>query len=133
MGLAPKIAFPTSVNDRVQPSKTYHLDIETGEITQMVDGLEAIQQFITKAVHTIRYHFPIYSHDYGCEIKNLLGRGFSERFIKSEIVRMITEALIYDDRIEKVYDFDITSEEDSVYVAFQVMTSEGTINYKGVI
>ncbi|MGC5326428.1 DUF2634 domain-containing protein [Brevibacillus sp. SYSU BS000544] len=133
MGLSPNIHFPTILDTQPQPSKTYKLDIETGEIGEKLDGRKAIEQFITKAIHTIRHHFSIYSDDYGCEIKNLFGKGFSDRFIKTEIVRMVTEAIIYDDRIDRVYDFEIVPDNDEVYISFSVDTVEGIIPYKGVM
>jgi len=133
MGLEPKLSFPKLVESPRQPSRTYRLDMETGEITSQIDGREAIEQFITKAILTIRYHFPIYSADYGCEIQSLFGRGFHERMIRSEIVRMIQEAILYDDRIERVYDFDMSAVNGEVHITFQVDTIEGIISYKGVI
>ncbi|WP_139489374.1 DUF2634 domain-containing protein [Brevibacillus dissolubilis] len=133
MALEPDLVFPQIIENVRQPSKTYQLDIETGEITARIDGRQAIEQFITKAIHTIRFHVPIYSPDYGCEIQSLFGRGFSERFIRAEIVRMVTEALIYDDRIERVSDFEVKAEADEVYLSFRVDTVEGVIHYKEVI
>lgn len=133
MGLIPDIRFPSIIDSKPEPSKTYRFDLETGEIGEQIDGYAAIQQFISKAIQTIRFHYPIYSDDYGCEIEHLLGKGFSEGFIKVEMVRMITEALIYDERIERVYDFDITSVHDEVNIAFKVDTIEGIISYRGVV
>lgn len=133
MGLEPAISFPVIYDEQIQPSRTYSFDMETGEIGPQIDGYAAIVQFITKAVHTIRYQSPIYSGDYGCEIQNLLGRGFSERFIKAGIIRMIREALIYDDRIERVYDFEMEPVGDDIFITFKVDTVEGMVNYKGLI
>ncbi|MET3292264.1 DUF2634 domain-containing protein [Brevibacillus fluminis] len=133
MGLEPTISFPKLTQNTRQPSRTYRLDMETGEISEQIDGKAAIEQFITKAILTIRYHFPIYSADYGCEIQSLFGRGFHERMIRSEIVRMIQEAILYDDRIERVSDFEMSAVGDEVYISFQAETVEGIISYKGVI
>ncbi|MGE5704736.1 MAG: DUF2634 domain-containing protein [Clostridia bacterium] len=133
MGLEPKLSFPKLTTVTQQPSRTYRLDLETGEISGLIDGKEAIEQFISKAILTIRYNFPIYSADYGCEIQSLFGRGFHERMIRAEIVRMIQEAIMYDDRIKHVSEFDMTADNDEVSVSFQVDTVEGIINYKGVI
>ncbi len=133
MGLTPDIRFPSVIDSKPDPSKTYRLDLETGEIGEQIDGYAAIQQFISKAIQTIRFQYPIYSDDYGCEMVLLLGRGFSEGFIKVEMMRMITEALIYDERIERVYDFEITSVQEEVNIAFKVDTVEGIISYRGVM
>lgn len=131
--LTPNIQFPNIYRPETQPSKTYKFDMETGRIGGKIDGREAIEQFIRKTIHTIRYAFPIYSDDEGCEIRDLFGRGFTEKFIRSEIVRMVTEAIIYDDRIDRVHSFDFYAEDDAVYISFTVDTVEGTIDIKEVI
>lgn len=133
MSLTPNLDFPNEIaTDVVKPLKTYKFDLETGEITSMIDGLDAIRQFIAKTLNTMRYNFVIYSNDYGCEVTELLGKGFDSGFTRAEIVRMITEALIYDDRINNVYDFDISFAVDCVDVSFKVDTVEGTLEMKEV-
>ncbi|WP_309121549.1 DUF2634 domain-containing protein [Paenibacillus sp.] len=133
MGLTPEIEFPTVIQKKAPALRTYKLDFETGEIGRRIDGAEAIQQLIHKAVRTIRFSHPIYSDDYGCEIQHMLGKPFSQGFIQVEMVRMITEALVYDERIHRVYDFTIASENDEVYIAFFADTTQGTIRYEGVL
>jgi len=131
MGLTPEIDFPTVILKKTPALRTYKLDFETGEIGRRIDGVEAIQQLIQKAVQTIRYSHPIYSDDYGCEIRHMLGKPYSQGFIQVEMVRMISEALIYDERIHRVYDFAISSENDEVYISFYADTTQGTIRYEG--
>ncbi|WP_252503286.1 DUF2634 domain-containing protein [Sporosarcina sp. Marseille-Q4943] len=133
MALTPDVSFPTIFTREPLPSKTYRLDIETGVVSKVIDGEEAIRQFITKAILTVRYAFTIYSDDYGCEIRSLLGKGLSDHFVRSEIKRMIIDALIYDDRIERVYDFSFLLTDDELYINFSVDTVEGTFAIKEVI
>lgn len=116
------------------PSRTYYLDFESGEITGVIiDGDEAVRQFIRKAVITARYRYLIYSSEYGCELESLLGQDISQELLKSEIQRVITEALIVDDRVISVKEFDIVRESDRLFVTFQVNTSEGTIMQEVII
>lgn len=133
MVLTPEIEYPLVYSGQQQPSRTYKLDIETGEISGMIDGLEAVHQFISKAIHTRRYAHPIYSPDYGCEIKDLFGKGYSDPYMESEIIRMVTEALIYDDRIDRVYNFSIESIDDEVHISFMVETFGALLEVKEVI
>lgn len=110
------------------PSKTYCLDFGTGQILEKkIDGIEAIIQFIHKVIKTARYRFFIYNSQYGCEIESLLGQDISPQLLKSEITRVITEALLEDDRIHAVEQFQIVRESDKLFVTFTVITSEGAI------
>lgn len=131
-GITPDINYieVSSINEIKIPTRTYRFNFDTGEISIRIDGLEAVQQFIQKAIATVRFRFVIYSDQYGCEINDLFGKGFSEGFICSEIERVITEALIYDDRIEEVHSFDISLDGDTVYINFTVETAEGTLSQK---
>ncbi|WP_348623002.1 DUF2634 domain-containing protein [Paenibacillus peoriae] len=104
----------------VEPSRTYALDLGSGVVGGIIDGREAIRQFILKAILTSRFHFTIYDEDYGCELENLIGQDVPMELLETEIPRVITEALIYDDRVDDVYGFDITKEANDLFVSFYV-------------
>jgi phage baseplate assembly protein W len=111
----------------IQPSRTYSLNFDTGEIGGIIDGYAAIEQFIRKAIATPRFHYPIYSDDYGCEIESLIGQDISQELLEQEVERFITEALIYDERIAAVSGFEITRDSEKLYVSFLVTTIDGLI------
>ena len=48
-----------------QPSLTYRLDLDNGRIVGKVDGLEAVNQAIRKAIITPRFKCLIYDDQYG--------------------------------------------------------------------
>lgn len=128
MALEPDITYPDDSIDEVEPSKTFKLDLNTGEITSVfIDENEAIKQFIHKSIQTVRYQCEIYSDDVGCEAKSLFGQDFSDEFIQSEMERMIREALIYDERIDDVDEFTISLDDDKAFVSFTVHTSSGDV------
>ncbi|NIK67105.1 MULTISPECIES: DUF2634 domain-containing protein [unclassified Paenibacillus] len=133
MGLTPDIGFPDVIVKKKPVLRTYSLDLETGEIGRQIDGLDAIKQFVHKAIQTIRFAYPIYSQDYGCEVQLMLGKAYTQGFIQVEMSRMITEALVYDERINRVYDFEILWENDEVKAAFKVDSTSGLIRYEGVL
>ncbi|MNH83622.1 hypothetical protein D3C87_451800 [compost metagenome] len=115
-------------------SRTYALDFDSGEITgRMIEGVEALRQFIRKAIITARYRYLIYNGQYGCELDSLLGQDISQELLKSEITRVITEALSYDDRIEGVSRFQVVRRADELYVTFMVQTREGLIEQEVTI
>lgn len=109
----------------VEPSKTYRLSYESNEISGLIDGEEALRQFIVKAITTARFRFLIYDEQYGSELDELIGADVSLELLQMEIPRVITEALIYDDRVADVTDFEVTRDGDKLFVSFRVITSEG--------
>jgi phage baseplate assembly protein W len=116
------------------PTRTYALDLDTGEIGGIIDGEDAIRQFIRKAILTARFRFLIYDDEYGCELEDLIGQDVSFELLNIEIPRVITEALIYDDRIQNVTDFDIQREGDKLFIAFRVvLTNSNEIDESVVI
>src|SRR5690606_29056146 len=93
------------VEEEQQPSLTYGIDFEKGRIIGMIDGLEAVKQAVFLILRTERYRYLIYSTDYGSELEGLIGR--DSLFVQSELKRRIREALMQDDRIEDVTNFNI--------------------------
>ncbi len=106
-----------------QPSKTYCLDIENGRIRGIADNLEAVRQAVYLILNTERYDCLIYSWNYGVELKELIGQ--PREYAYSEIKRCITEALLQDDRITAVDDFEFETAEKTVHVRFTVYTIFG--------
>ena len=106
----------------VLPSKTFKMN-ENGLIFGYVDDLEAVKQTVYLIINIERYNWLIYSWDYGVELQNLIGKGKS--FCVPEIERRITEALIQDDRIESVTNFQFKNEKRKIHVTFTVNTTLG--------
>lgn len=111
--------------EKVQPSRTYRLILETMRVSGQTDGLEAVKQAIFKALSTERYQHIIYSWNYGVELDDLYGRPTS--YVLPEIKRRITEALTWDDRIEAVDGFEFSIERDTIHVSFVAHTVAGII------
>lgn len=113
------------VSFKEQPSFTYHMDREKDRVMATCDELEAIRQAVYKILNTERYDCLIYSFNYGVELKDLIGK--PANFCILEIERRITEALLQDDRIKKVYGFVFEQPEKGVVkVMFTVETTKGT-------
>lgn len=115
-----------------QPSKNYQLFFNENTINGYVDKLEAMKQVIFKILNTERYHYLIYSWNYGIETMDLFGEPVS--YVCPEIERRITEALIQDDRIKSVDSFEFDcSLKGKITVTFKVHTVYGDINEKKVV
>lgn len=111
------------LEEEQQPSLTYGIDFEKGRIIGMIDGLEAVKQAVFLILQTERYRYLIYSDDYGSELEGLIGR--NPLFVQSELKRRIREALMQDDRIEDVTNFNIRFDGDSALVRFTVVSIFG--------
>lgn len=109
-----------------QPTKTYKMDLEGTTTRGFTDDLEAMKQVVFKILNTERYVYPMYSWNYGIETMDLYGEPVS--WVCPELQRRITEALVWDDRIDSVDDFTFDlSQKGVVHVSFVVHTIYGEI------
>ena len=109
-----------------QPSKTYKMDLEGSTTRGYTDQQEAMKQAIFKILNTERYAYSMYSWDYGIETMDLYGEPVS--WVCPELERRITEALLQDDRISDVTDFDFDlSKKGVIHVSFVAHTIFGEI------
>ncbi|MEC1262498.1 DUF2634 domain-containing protein [Bacillus swezeyi] len=137
MALSPEIPFEDIEDDSevIETSKTYKIDFETGRLTgEIISGLEAIEQMVYMALRTERYAYAVYSHNIGNELQEVLSDNeTTDAYKEMEIPRLIEEALIYDERIAAVSDFEIERHGDAFHVSFTVETDEGTLEIEEVI
>jgi len=118
----------TILEEQVQPSRTYHLDLVRKRVTSMIDGPDAIIQAARKILYTERYAYVIYSSQYGAELDRLIGQEYD--FIVSDIKRTLTEALLMDNRIISLENFEMEKTGlDTMEVNFLVNSIEGEINF----
>ena len=106
-----------------QPTKTYKLNIENNIITGLCDGLESMTQVVYKILNTERYANIMYSWNYGIELLDLFGEPID--YVVSELQRRITEALLQDDRILSVDEFECQNDRKNVHITFTVHTIFG--------
>jgi phage baseplate assembly protein W len=94
----------------------------------MIDGQDAIIQAVRKILYTERYAYVIYSSQYGVELDRLVGQEYD--FIVSDIKRTLTEALLVDNRIISLENFEMEKTGlDTMEVNFLVNSIEGEINF----
>ena len=115
-----------------EPSVNYKMNIKQDIINGTVDELEAMKQVIYKILNTERYQYIIYSWNYGIELMDLFG--IPVIYVIPELERRITEALIQDERIESVDDFEFdSSEKRTVKASFTVHTVFGDAQTEKVV
>ena len=115
-----------------QPTFTYMMDMEKMYIRGNTDNLRAMEQAVYKIVFTERYEYIIYSPNYGVQLKDLFG--MPKTFVIPEIKRRITEALLWDDRITRVDNWNFSIPRRGVVDAsFRVVTIFGDILMKRAV
>ena len=110
------------------------MNLDTGSIRGYTDGLDAMKQAIFKILQTERYQYIMYSWNYGIETLDLYGEPIS--YVCPELERRITEALLWDERIESVdnFEFDLP-QKGVIHVSFTAHTifgdvqAERTVNF----
>lgn len=125
--MIPKYEYQVTDLQEVEKSNlTYKLDFKRKRIINTIDGLEAVKQSIHKILSTERQSNMIYNQDYGVELERFIGQ--DEEFVKSDIQRTITEAILTDDRVLEVKDFIITPLESNIMIInFSVISIYGDI------
>lgn len=122
----------TDLEMETQPSRNYKMNIDHNTISGYCDDLEAMIQVIYKILNTERFEYIIYSWDYGIELMDLYGEPVT--YVCPELQRRIEEALIQDDRISSVDNFEFdTSVKRTVKVKFTVHTIYGELESEKVV
>lgn len=113
-----------------EPSLTYAMKLNDTDgknsfFLGKTDDEDAIRQAVLKTINTERYEYEIYSWDYGIELQDLYGMPVS--YVMSELKSRITDALLADDRIESVVNFEaIATDKRTVHCSFTVITTDGS-------
>lgn len=134
MALTPdyEVTVPDLFSSVEEPSRTYKVDWDAGRITGQIRAedssdayLDAVEQFVFKALQSRRDVNIVYSEDYGSELDEMLKMGYTRDLLQTETERLIVEALIYDERIASVDSFKFSFDGDSMLVRFRVTTVQG--------
>lgn len=102
------------------------IDKRTNDI-KVLEGKEALEVWVYKAILTNRYEHEIYSWSYGTELINLIGQKFSRGLTESEAFRYIKEALMINPYITDVINKDISFINDVVNIKILVDSIYGEV------
>lgn len=107
--------FVSNIDDIVEGNnedlpllKEIAIDFKTGNPIienknfKFVEGKEALKVWIFKALKTDRFQYDIYSWDFGSELTDLMGKGYTQALAQSETKRYIEEALYINPYIEDI-------------------------------
>lgn len=109
--------------------KEYEIDLKTGKLTgRMITGLKAIEQWIYITLATDRFFYTQYSWDHGSELNTLIGKHVSQEYVKSEVKRMIEDALTQNEFILGIDDLQCSIKKDVLTASFTVQTTYGEVS-----
>ena len=108
-----------------QPTNTFYLDMNNKRVRGMVDGYDAMKQVIYLILSTERFQYLIFSWNYGVEFLTLFGT--LRTFAVPEMQRRIGEALLQDDRIIGIENFEVVTEGNRITASFIVNTVFGGV------
>lgn len=136
--MADSVFIPIGINEisfeEEKPSKTYKLDLDKGRIIGFVDGQEAVQQAIRKALITPRFKCLIYDNQYGSEIEEAVTTNDATReYIRSVVPGFVEGCLKPDSRVLGVSNFGFEFREDGAYISFDADTIFGKISIEEVV
>ena len=134
MGVDIELPIDEIEEEQEQTSRTYKLDLDSGRIRGITDGIEAVNQAIRKAILTPRFECLIYDDQYGSDIKSLISDGQASReLIETVIPDFVEEALSQDTRVLRVHDFELSFKDNGVFISFKADTIFGETQLKEVV
>ncbi len=126
------VVISNSISSETIPSKNYKMNLKKEVIGGFNDELEAMRQAIYKILSTQRYNYIMYSWNYGMEVDDLFGQ--DRNFVCVEVQSRIREALMQDDRIKSVEEFEFDlSKKGVVGVSFNVSTIFGNVEMEKMV
>ena len=115
----------TELKYAAQPTNTFIIDWTSKQVSRMDSGLDAMRQAVEIILQNERYHWQIYTSNFGSELEGLVGEEYA--FIVSELPRRILDAFSVDRRILSAENFVFEERSGSLHCAFDVITVFGTI------
>lgn len=120
------VGLNTSLQYVDKPTNTFIIDWTSKQISGMDSGLPAMRQAVEIILQNERFHWQIYSSNFGSELEDLVGEEYA--YITSEIPRRINDAFSMDNRILSADNFVFSiGENGSMVCTFDVITVFGAI------
>ena len=107
--------------------REYELDFKSGRLTgRIVEGVDAICVWAYLALKAWRYRWIIYSWGYGNEVYDLIGKSYSEGYLRSECKRYVEECLFENKHITGIEDLEVSQIKDVLNIKFRMITDVGS-------
>lgn len=120
-------------SEEQENTKTYAIRQITAipYIGGMIDGVEALKQHIYLTLNTEADQYIIYPYTYGLQTLDLIGK--PHYYVMAIIPDRIRDALLSDDRITDVTDFEFTADGKKLHVQFIVHSIYGNLEEEAVV
>ena len=112
-------------------TKTFGINMTHNTVGGLVDGITAVRQSIYLRLNVESDQYIIYPYTYGLQTVDLIGKPI--HYVVAVIPERIKEALLSDDRITDVSDFEFEAERNKLHVKFVVSTIYGNIDTETVV
>lgn len=103
--------------------------IENGEF-KIVEENEAIKVWVYLTLMTPNKQYPIYSWDYGSEVKDLIGKNYTKALTEAEAQRLIEECLLINPYITNVKVTETSFKDSVLSCNVQITTIYGDVEVK---
>lgn len=113
----------TPITQQRQPSRTWYINKTTNHIEGEIENQAAAYQAVAIILNTERFRWQIYKPYSGVQWNGLIGQ--DPGYVGANLLRRIREALLVDDRVLDVTDFDFTISGDHITATMTVNTVYG--------
>lgn len=117
--------LPDGVQIVQQPSLTWGIDKDTNRIQGEIDGYQAVKQAVEIILNVERFRWQIYLPSSGMQWDGLIGQ--DPGYVASEVQRRILDALLMDDRVRGISNFDYTFNGEDFSASLTVNTVYGSV------
>lgn len=115
-----------AVEEKQENTQTFGLNMNLNFISGKVDGLDALKQSIYFRLSTEADQYLIYPYTYGLNTLDLIGK--PSYYVAAVLPERIKNALLGDDRITDVTDFEFKINRNKITVKFIVHTIYGEVD-----
>ena len=102
-----------------------NIPVFSGGAPVIVTGREAVAVWAWKALNTARCRWPIYTWDYGCEARSLIGQAYTAELKESEAARCVRECLEINPYVTGVTDVTTDFSGDRLTISCRIATIYG--------
>lgn len=127
-----------ATEEEIEPpmAREYAWDFETWEFKlkggkmYFVEGDEAIKIWLWKLFKTSRFRNLVFSWDYGHELEDLIGRGYTDGLLTSEAERFVKEAVEYNlsDYVLNLENVEVDFTDNRLPIYFTANTIYGRLD-----
>ena len=111
------------LTEEIEIPHEFGIDFATGQLSgEIVEGAEAIKVWIYLILRIARYRYTIVSWQYGNELEELYGKGYTQEHIECEATEMIKDCILANEYIDSVEVSNITLIDGKLSAHIKVTT-----------